>query len=215
MKEFELLEFDYAKCIEQTSEFGELLRTNEVLSESRDILPFFKERKHLSAFLGSYAGGINNFDKYAHEFSVFDDFRADLVVGDSRTNEYFFIEFEDAKQNSIFERNGEKVTLEWSKRFEHGYSQLVDWFWKLDDMGKTTEFKSKFGSELTNYHGMLVIGRDKFLDYRGRVRLDWRRNKVLVNSKSIICVTYDELFRQIDSRLDLYRKIYASGFEID
>jgi len=40
---------------------------------------------------------------------------------------------------------GAKATLEWSERFEHGFSQVPDWFWKLNDRTPTSEFAHRFG----------------------------------------------------------------------
>lgn len=210
MKTFKSLKFNYKKCMEELQEFKLMLDNKNELSEKEDISPFFKEKIYLSTFLGSYVAGISNFDKYAFEFSIFDDFTCDIAVGDSKSNEYLFIELEDAAAGSIFQKNGNKSTLEWGKRFEHGYSQLIDWFWKLDDMVNTTDYKCKFGSEITNYQGMLVIGRDSFMEYKEECRLKWRRNKVLVDSKKVICVTYDELYKQLNDRLELYRVVLSS-----
>lgn len=210
MKTLNSLKFNYKKCLEELKEFKLLLDSKSQLSEEKDIAPFFKKKVHLSSFLGSYVGGISNFDRYAFEFSIFDDFTSDIVVGDSKSNEYLFIELEDATKTSIFEKNGNKSTLEWGRRFEHGYSQIIDWFWKLEDMVNTTDFKCKFGSELSNYQGMLVIGRNSFMEYKEFARLKWRRNKVLVDSRKVICVTYDELYQQLADRLELYNVLLSS-----
>jgi len=146
MKNFEALQFDLNKCIKEINDLKTLLNTKRELSEKNDILPFFKQRKHLSA-IGSFNPNISLYDKIAYEFDIWGDFKTDVAVGDSQFKAYCFIEFEDAKQNSVFKKVGNKSTTEWSHRFEHGLSQLVDWFYKLEDQRATRGFRTKFGGE--------------------------------------------------------------------
>jgi len=128
-KEFKHIRFDPVQCRKEAEQLREFLATNRELQERMQVLPFFKNRLHLSAFLGSYHPEIVRYDLVAHEFPLFGDFTADLVVGDSKNSAFAFIEFEDASPQSIFVKK--KATPDWSPRFEHGFSQLVDWFFKL------------------------------------------------------------------------------------
>jgi len=201
-------DFDVIKCIAELEEFEKLLEQEKLL-ESHDILPFFKRNLHLSAFVASYVAEIVRFDRIKHEFTFFGDFRADLVVGDSVNKTYCFIEFEDATQNSIFVNKG-RSTSDWSPRFEHGFSQIVDWFWKLDDFKNTAQFRAIFDSDSINFYGMLIIGRDSFLSPIDKNRLRWRLNKVLIDSQKIICITFDQLARDLKDRLSLYQVSYES-----
>ncbi|MEQ8960543.1 MAG: DUF4263 domain-containing protein [Coleofasciculus sp. C2-GNP5-27] len=57
--------------------------------------------------------------------------------GDSVKKAYCFVEFENADSNSIFVDKPGKSSPEWSSRFEKCFSQIIDWFWKLDDLEKT------------------------------------------------------------------------------
>ena len=125
-------------------------------------------------------------------------------MGDFQTGWYCFVEFEDASPTSIFESKGKKATLEWSSRFEHGFSQIVDWFWKLDDMKASVEFKSKFERDYIRYYGMLILGRSGDLEYKEQMRLQWRLDKVLVDSRQIFCITFDDLYKDLNSRLSNY-----------
>ena len=208
-------DFDVIKCIAELEEFERLLEQEE-LRESHDIIPFFKGKLHLSAFVASYLAEIVRFDRIRHEFTFFGDFRADLVVGDSVNKTYCFIEFEDATQNSIFVNRG-RSTSDWSPRFERGFSQIVDWFWKLDDFKNTAQYRAVFDSDSINFYGMLIIGRDSFLSPIDRNRLRWRLNKVLIDSQKIICITFDQLARDLRDRLSLYQLSYESDsfVEID
>jgi hypothetical protein len=209
MKDFIAHTFDFTRCKKELSEFKTLLDAKNELSEKNDILPFFKKRYHLSAFIGSYFSGIDEFDRVAYEYSIFGDFSSDLAIGDSNTNTYCFVEFEDATPTSIFKKNPNKATLEWSPRFEHGFSQIVDWFWKLDDMKNTTTFQNQFGVGHIRYYGLLVLGRRADLSHREQTRLRWRLEKVLVDSKPVVCVTFDELFDDLNHRLRNYKRYSA------
>lgn len=204
------IEWDFIKCCSELDQFDRLLDKDE-LRESSDILPFFKENLHLSAFIASYVPQIARFDRIKHEFTFFGDFRADLVVGDSVNKAYCFIEFEEATRTSIFINKKGRSTSVWSPRFEQGFSQIVDWFWKIDDFKNTVEFRSVFGSETIHVYGMLIIGRESFLTDRDKARLNWRSNKVVVDSRKINCITFDQLARDIRSKFEylpylLYRR---------
>ena len=205
MRGLDFCDIDIKQCWVELEEFENLLRDNKELNERKDILPFFKERQHLSACIGWYAP--DNFcNQIKHEFTLSGEFRADLVVGDSVNNIYCFIEFEDATKDSIF-INKERSTSEWSPRFGHGFSQIIDWFWKIDDVKNTSQFRSIFGTENIEYQGILVIGRDEFLSELEKARLKWYLNRVVVDSRKVICKTFDQLARGTRNRLSRYPKI--------
>ncbi|MTJ07406.1 Shedu immune nuclease family protein [Anabaena sp. UHCC 0204] len=214
MKGLDSFNLDIKKCLFELEEFENLLLNNKELKESKDILPFFKQRLHLSAFIGFYVPQIIRFNQIKHEFTFFGDFRADLAVGDSVNNTYCFIEFEDATEDSIFIEKG-RSTSDWSPRFEHGFSQIIDWFWKIDDFKNTSLARSIFGSENIEFYGILVIGRDAFISPIDKARLNWRLNKVLVDSRKVICITFDQLARDMRDRLSLYPLIYETESEAE
>jgi antiviral defense system Shedu protein SduA len=201
-KEFTRITFDPAKCREEAERLRDLLGTNVDLQERKQVIPFFKECLHLSAFLGSCHPDIVRYDLVAHELPLFGDFVADLVVGDSKTHAFAFIEFEDAASDSIFVK--EKATPDWSNRFERGFSHLVDWFFKLNDQEATVEFEDKFGSRTIYKLGILVVGRTEHLGPREEQRLRWRQENVLLASKPIHCKTFDQLRDDILDRLDQF-----------
>lgn len=208
MKAFEPVDFDPDICRSELEELKNLLDENRELNEREDILPFFRKRKNLSAFIGSYVPDIITSDMIAYEYSFYGDFTSDLAIGDSETKTFCFVEFEDAAPASIF-RKGTRLTPEWSPRFEHGFSQIVDWFWKLDDMSRSTDFKSRFGADHIRYCGLLILGRSANLGYREYQRLKWRTDKVLIDSKHIFCLTFDELYSDLATRLRIYLKTYS------
>jgi len=80
------------------------------------------------------------------------------------------------------------------RSFERGFSQVVDWFYVFDDFRQNDEFRTKFGSSNVSFIGALIIGRDDhFRDESEKNRFQWRKNNILVGSKKIVCMTYDEL----------------------
>jgi hypothetical protein len=196
-KEFKRILFDPVQCRKEPEDLRDLLAINRGLQERKQVIPFFKQRLQLSAFLGSYHPEIVRYDLVAHELPLFGDFVADLVVGDSKNNAFAFIEFEDAASGSIFVtkkgKGKEKATPDWSSRFEHGFSQLVDRFFKLHEQAQAVEFEHKFGTRTIRHHGILIIGRTEHLGKREGERLRWRQEFVLLNSKQIHCKTFDQV----------------------
>lgn len=145
-----------------------------------------------------------NYDRIAHEFDIWGDFKTDLAIGDSRYNAYCFIEFEDAANDSIFKTVKGKATTEWADRFEHGLSQIVDWFYKLEDQRSTRDFRAKFGGENVTYTGILVVGRSHAISDKDYSRLNWRSDKMILNSVPILSVTFDELYEKLYDRIRLF-----------
>ena len=121
---------------------------------------------------------------------------------------YSFIEFEDAQPDSIFKIMKSKSTSEFGSRFEHGYSQIIDWFNILNNMQDNAEFEVRFGSRKINYCGILIVGRSAHLrrgNHDERNRLLWRQNHVVVNSKQILCLTFDELYEKLKDKANVLR----------
>ncbi len=210
MKKFKEIDFNLRTCRRELDELKSHLDERNELAERKDVLNFFRKREHLSAFIGSYFPYISSFDRIAYEYDIFGDFKADLVVGDASSGWYCFVEFEDASQASIFGRKPGKATSEWSSRFEHAFSQITDWFWKLSDMENTREFASRFGNDYAGYEGLLIAGRTGDLNQKEQDRLRWRRDKVLLNSKHVHCVTFDELHEHLEARLSSYEAAYQA-----
>lgn len=204
MKEFTTVKFDPVVCRFQLEEFKELLQQKSSLSEKNDILPFFRERIQLSTFIGSYNINLARFNRIAFEYDIFGDFAADLVVGDFRKKSYCFIEFEDARLSSVFVSKTGKYSPDWSPRFEKGFSQIIDWFWKLDDLERTDDFENRFGARRIDYIGVLIIGRNDYLKPREKNRLVWRQENLVLNSKHVYCLTYDDLYNDLLFRINKY-----------
>jgi hypothetical protein len=203
-KTFEKIVYDRVQCEHELKEFAALLKSSPELSEYKEILPFFKGRKQLSAFIGTFDAKIGPASELAREFSFLGDFSADLLIGNQAKRHFLAVEFEDGRTDSIFKKLKKKSTTEWSQRFDHGFSQLVDWFCTLDDYKKIDKFRNQFGNGHITFSGLLVIGRNAGVSDGDRIRLDWRTEKVRVDSHSISCVTFDDLYEYLADRLAYY-----------
>jgi hypothetical protein len=211
MKEFLDLDFNPKKCRTELNAFRKLLHSKSNLSERDDIQPLFKTSRHLTAYIGTVFPDIGPAPQIAYEFSLSGLFSADILLGNQAKQVYAFIELEDGRESSIFKKAGKKATKEWSPRLEHGFSQMVDWFYSLDDQKKTDEFRDVFGHGYIRLFGLLLIGRNAGLSEKDRRRLTWRTDKVLVDSNKIHCLTFDTLFETLDEQLTFYAA--ASKFE--
>jgi hypothetical protein len=199
------------KCGEaELEDFRKLLKAKGPLSERKDILPFFRTHEHLAALVGSIHIPVNRIDRIGHELDIFSHFRCDLAVGNSAGRAYSLIEFEDASEPSVF-RKGPKYNDEWGARLEHGFSQLVDWFWTIDDQRHTDDFRHRFGGSDAEFLGLLVVGRRQFLPPRGADRLRWRSSQVSIRGHKISCITFDDLYEGLKSHLDFLRSIADAG----
>lgn len=201
MKKFEHHVFDYQKCVQELNEFETFLQKAQ-LDERRDILPFFKKRKQLSAFVGSMASEIAAFDRLAFELDIFGDFSCDLAIGDFGNKAYCFVEFEDAKETSVFHTIHGKDTQEWSPRLEHGTSQIIDWLWLLEDHKHTGKFQRLFGTREIHSIGLVIIGRSSFVDDFERLR--WRSSNLRIGKTNVYCYTFDQLFGMLKKKAQIY-----------
>ncbi len=204
MKVFQNFNFNRTSFERELTDLKQLLDQKSSLKENQDILPFFKKNPQLCAQMGYFMFNFLNIDKIAFEFDLFGDFTCDMVVGDSKSGSYTFIEFEDASNNSIFCKKHGKFQPDFSPRFEHGYSQIVDWFYKLNHVS-SHDLSSRFHASTIHYQGILIIGRSHFMNNDLlKHRLRWRMNNVIVNSKHIHIFTFDELLDLLTDRLQYY-----------
>jgi hypothetical protein len=206
MKRFYKIEPSIAEIRNELKEFRELLDENEELGENKHILPFFRSHKQLAAYLGSFNTSASKIDRLSFEYTIFGDYKADIVAGDSESGNYCFIECEDGKKNSIFKQTN-RNTPEWSTRFEHGYSQILDWLYQYSVLSGNQILKNNFDGKEINFVGLLLIGRDKFLNYSCQNRLRWRIKKVVVDSSHIDCYTFDKLYHDLELSIGLEQEV--------
>ena len=203
-KRLQEIAFDPGRCRIELAAFKKLLDSKAQLEERSDIQKFFERRKQLAAFIGTYAPDIGPAELIAFQFPFIGDFVADIVLGNRDTSTFCIIEFEDGKSNSIFKKVRTKATTEWSARFEHGFSQLVDWCCTLDDFKKNDRFAKDFGPGHVRFIAILILGRSAGVSQDDRIRLRWRTEKVRVDSHTIECLTFDDLYEHLSMRLRYY-----------
>jgi hypothetical protein len=204
MKELQPISFDLSLVRAELGRLKALLGSKAELSERDDIQPLFKSCPQLSAFIGTQIPGVSPADRIAFEFDVFGDFTADLVIGNSERKAFCAVEFEDARPNSVLHKTTGRATKEWGRRLEHGFGQLLDWFFAFDDLKHSTTFAKHFGSASAEFSGLLVIGRSSHLDEHDTRRLLWRSNRVAVNTHKVLCRTFDELASDLEKQSAMY-----------
>src|SRR5260370_38316598 len=94
--------FDPTTFDKELQDFDVLLHSKVNLSETKDIQPFFKKSKHLTAYLGTFAPNIVPATELCFKYEFFGDFRADVFLGSRAAKEFCVVEFEDGNQNTIF-----------------------------------------------------------------------------------------------------------------
>ncbi len=204
MKTFSPIVLDPEHARREMVEFRDLLDGKVSLKEREEILPFFRGRSQLSALIGCVGPDVFHPDRVAWELQLFGEYACDLAVGDSRSGEFCLVEFEDAAPGSIFTTVKGKNTPEWSRRFERGFGQIVDWFRIIDDLDRTDLLRSKFGVGSPYCAGLLVVGRSHDLTPTLRERLAWRSRHVVVRSSRVVCMTFDELYLSLAIKLNLF-----------
>lgn len=158
-------------------------------------------------FLGFSVLGIP--DRLAYEFDVFGDFAIDIMIGNFERKAFCAIELEDARSNSVFHRLKGKATAEWGHRVEHGFSQLVDWFYSFDGYKNTPGQAKNFGYGHIQFFGLLLVGRSAGHARHEADRLRWRSDKISINGHKVYCQTYDEIYEFLDSQWRLLSAITA------
>ncbi len=208
-KDFTQVAFNHVQFKKELDQFRALLSSTKILGE-REIQELLKASLHLTAYIGTTFGiSIGVAKQVAYEFEILGDYAADIVLG-NRENRFCFVELENGDPNAVLEHVGKKSTKEWSKRFEHGFSQIVDWFCHLDDFKKTDRFHRNFGYGNIDFAGLLLIGRNEGLSSDDLRRLRWRTHNVIVNSHPVVCMTYDDLFRELNEGYEHYSAAFTA-----
>jgi Domain of unknown function (DUF4263) len=207
-KDFTEVAFNHVHFKKELDHFRDLLSAKLILGE-REIQELFKASLHLTAYIGTTFGNIGVAKQVAYEFEIMGDYGADIVFG-NREKQFCFVELENGDPDSVLERVGKKATKEWSKRFEHGFSQIVDWFCHLDDFKKTDRFHRNFGYGHIDFVGLLLIGRNEGLDADDVRRLRWRTHNVIVNSHPVVCMTYDDLYKELNDGYERYSAAFKT-----
>lgn len=202
MRSFEPISLDSAELIRELNDLETLLMSAPHLRERKSIAPFFKSHRQLVAALDLFHGNISRPDRVSTELSIMGDFTCDAAAGDSVSNAFLLIEFEDANPHSVLAPAPPGKIKPWSSRFEHGASQLLDWAWRLDCEAKSgPAFRRIFERDHLVIHFLLIAGRDSDLtsDDLGRVR--WRTGNVSFGSYRMNFLTFDAVLGGLRLRL--------------
>jgi hypothetical protein len=184
--------------------FKALLDSKADLGEKADIQPFFKANKHLTAYIGNLYLNVAVATEICFEFELAGDFRADILLGSKRANQFCVVEFEPGQEDAIFKKQKKRKNPEWSPRFEHAFSQIVDWFYNLEDQKNSAGFQNTFGTGEVAFASLLVMGRKSSLDNPQMRRLTWRTKKVLIDSNKVTCITFDDLYALLKAKFEFY-----------
>lgn len=181
------LKLDPAVALSQLGELRDYLNVNPRLSESA-VRDFIVARPQIIASFGLLNSAVDRIDRWAPGLDLIAKHECDFVVGDNNRCAYTLVELEEANPESIYQRA--PTTPYFTNRFNHGYSQIVDWLCVLDGIQETPDFRDHWGQATPpQFVGVLVIGRSPPLTSEGRRRMDWRSAKVRVNFHSVLCLT--------------------------
>ena len=100
---------------------------------------------------------------------------------------------------------------DWSREVGHGFGQLVDWAWAIDDAKNTAIFNNAFGCDGIGAVFLLVCGRDAGMEDRTEIkRLFWRANNVMLQGKHATFLTYDGLFEMLQANIEALKSYRPS-----
>lgn len=197
-------QLDQSRSRHELDELKNLLSTQAEIKETY-LLGFFVVRPQLILLMGRVVG-LGGPSMYNNELPILGKYRADFVVSNNSHSEFAFIEFENATEGSIFTKTINKRTLahSWSPRFEHGYSQVIDWYHHLRENDGTSNMLSEFGRRTIKSYGALIIGRNSSIGKSDcRHRFQKRIECSTIYDKHITCYTFDDLYEQMEIQYDI------------
>ena len=205
MKKFRDLNFDLAACRRRTSRIWSFARRQPRAARTGADSALLRAAFAVIGFRGivhvRYRAGRIALPS-SSPFSATS--KRTWLSGIPEEGTYCFVEFEDGGEDGVFSRSGEKATREWSRRFEHGFSQLVDWFYLLDDMKNTQRRRRISATGIPAFMAFWSSGGPLASATTNATGSCWRSDRVLVNSHKIVCLTYDDLYHALRRRIELY-----------
>jgi hypothetical protein len=90
---------------------------------------------------------------------------------------------------------------DWSKELEHGFGQLVDWAWIVNDATGLATLQNAFGCDIARAVSLLVCGRDAQITATEQKRFDYRTNKIAIEGMITTLLTYDGLLRFLEDQI--------------
>jgi hypothetical protein len=196
---------DGSALLREIYDFERFLCTNP-RRERRQFLPFFARHPQLCAYLGFFNSAVRSATHIATEFSLWGDFTCDLLAGSIRDKAFLCVEFEDARENSLFRPQAGRRNSHWGTRAEHGVSQVIDWLFRISREDGSDQLQRDFGARHLRLMGLVVVGRSADLNEYARVRLEWRSQNSSVGGANIWIVTYDDLLEWLKGRVEMIRR---------
>jgi hypothetical protein len=163
--------------------------TGNPRAERDEFLPFFRARPQLSAYIGTLHRKVGTADRLAFEFSLWGDFRCDLVAGDLSTGAFVFAEFEGAGESDLFRREPGRRVSRWGNRVEGAISQVTDWLFRLAQEQNSPTMERDLGVQNPHPVGLVVAGRGSEVDTYDARRLAWRSDHTIIGGSQLILMT--------------------------
>jgi Domain of unknown function (DUF4263) len=197
--------FNLKAAENELGQFRTWLKDNADATE-RVAVTQLKSLPALCPLLGMYDGRkYPTVQKW--EFEIQGVFRADFVAGNPARKEFVLVEFEGAKEHSIFGPSGTNQMRNWGSQVQHGFSQIADWSWAKNESQHSGIFQSALGADDSTESYVLVCGRDSSLMGHERSRLLWRHSKTAIAGCRVLFQTYDDLAEHFESCLDFVRSM--------
>jgi hypothetical protein len=191
----------------QTNQFVDFLRDNPGNIKEQALQDFIYPRKGLIATIGkSYDIDVGYIST---EFNLFNEFYADMVIQSVDRKSVLLVELEPGTKHALFKKRPKR---EWGAAFEHGYSQVVDWLYRISDISRSDRFRTTFStSETIEFQGLIIIGRSCYTDAGDALRLDWRKRKSVIDSQHFGCATYDDIGKQNLEFIEITRALRSEA----
>ena len=178
--------------------------------EEKDLQQFFIDNPQLLAIMGQLL--FHEPTYYWQKEANFSKFRPDFVLLNEKKDKLALIEFEDAKESSIFEKKTESdssVSYKWSTRFNDGYSQILDWMYAAsigDNLKDTFGFVPVDDNVHLRY--ALFLGWEKKLKRKGNLmdRFVFRKGRESIDGKTVYCSGFDQLYEDMLTCLRHYQE---------
>lgn len=203
----------------QLDEYGELLDSNDWLTERQVFNNFLKNKAELlkGILLLNYPNEISNESIFVRTEVVFRDFRADSIIYNPYrgSKRLCLIEFEGAEPDSVFVRPSDSSGYKFSPKLIKGLTQLIDWDSCISSIEPITNdwlrFTGKDNNQPLALSYILIVGRENLIETQTeslslelRRRLNYLRNKIILGNEFVIIMSYDEIYYKIMNLLDLY-----------
>jgi hypothetical protein len=197
--QFQSIEYSLPKAEAELGSFKTWLSDQTFFGETAAV-DEIKARPQMCCLLGANAG-IHAPDLIKFELELKGIFRTDLALGHDASRKFALIEFEDAKEDSLFRKATSQYRY-WGRRLEQGFGQIVDWAWVRNENPNDSILQGAFGGRINNSAYIVICGRDVGIkDDLERSRFEYRRNKTRIEGIYALFLTYDDFVKALEDNL--------------